>query len=91
MTRNPFLAICAFFSYGLAHTIPAVNSRRTRLLYGYSAVPDQPLLWTDRVGLALLFTACTPFTWPLMVREDLVRLECLVRGKRVRDFLPEDD
>jgi hypothetical protein len=90
MMRNPLLALCGLFGYGLAHSIPVVNSRQARQVYGYSAVPDAPLLWTDRAGLLLLFTACTPFTWPMMVREDLVKLECLLRGKRVTDYLPED-
>jgi hypothetical protein len=88
--RNPLLALCGFFGYGLAHSIPVVNSRRARCLYGYNAVPDAPLLWTDRAGLLLLFTALTPFTWPMMVREDLVKLECLLRGKRATDYLGED-
>lgn len=91
MKRNPLLALCGgFFGYGLLHAIPVANSRQARFLYGYKSAPEHPLLWTDRICLTLLLTASTPFTWPMMLREDLVRLECLVRGKRVTDFLGED-
>ena len=91
MKRNPLLVLCGgFFGYGLLHAIPVANSRQARCLYGYKSAPDHPLLWTDRICLTLLLTASTPFTWPMMLREDLVRLECLLRGKRIRDFLPED-
>jgi hypothetical protein len=61
------------------HTLASLDERTLR------AVPA-----VFGAGLLLLFTACTPFTWPLMVREDLVKLECLLRGKRATDYLGED-
>ena len=69
--------------YGMAHAIPKVRSYRT---YMYPC-PQKPLLLADQVLLGALITASTPLTWPLMLREDLVRLECFVRGKPVQDYL----
>lgn len=74
-------------AYGLAHAIPAVQSYRTSM-YPRS---KQPLLLVDKVFAVAVLTAITPLVWPLMLREDLIRLECLVRGKPVADYLPVDD
>lgn len=79
------------FAYGLAHAIPRAQSYKTFFYPCSNYESDRHLLWADKVLLAALITASTPLTWPLMLREDLVRVECLVRGKPIRDYLPVSD
>jgi hypothetical protein len=83
------LLIGTGFAYGLAHAIPLVRARRTVYKYDFNdnKLGREPLLWTDQLGLAAAIAVSTPFTWPFMLREDLIRLECLVRGKQARDYI----
>ena len=81
------------FAYGLAHAIPLVRARRTVYKYDFKdgKMVREPLLWIDQVGIAAAIAFSTPITWPLMLHEDLVRLECLLRGKRVQDYIDSGD
>lgn len=76
--------------YGLAHGIPYAWSYKTRI-YKSSYREPKELLLVDKVGVVVANTVTAPILWPLLFREDLIRLECLARGKPVRDYLPADD
>jgi hypothetical protein len=87
--RTFTLLVGTGFAYGFAHAIPLVRARKTVYKYDFKdgKMVREPLLWIDQVGIAAAIAFSTPVTWPLMLREDLVRLECLVRGKRAQDYL----
>lgn len=87
LTKGVKYLLGGTFGYGLAHAIPQVQSYKT-FIYPSS---QRHLLWVDKVCLAAAITASTPLMWPWMLREDLIRVECLVRGKPIRDYLPASD
>jgi hypothetical protein len=91
--RTFSLLVGTGLAYGFAHAIPFVRARRTVYKYDFKdgKMVREPLLWIDQVGIAAAIAFSTPVTWPLMLREDLVRLECLVRGKRAQDYLDTPD
>lgn len=69
------------WAYALAHTIQYTWSHRS----------TRELLVVDKMAFIAGGTASGPFIWPYFLRLDLIRLECLARGKPVRDYLPADD
>jgi hypothetical protein len=79
------LYIGATCAYGLAHAIPDAFSRKTNVYYAHG---KRELLYVDRLGLIVANTVTAPMCWPVLLRSDLIRLECLARGKPVRDYLP---
>jgi len=87
LTKGAKVLLGLACAYGLAHAIPAVQACRT---WVYPRA-NQPMLLVDKVFVVAVLTASTPLLWPFMLREDLIRLECLVRGKPVTDYLPADD
>ena len=72
-------------AYGLAHAIPDACSRKTSVYYGHG---KRELLHVEKLGLIVADTVTAPVRWPALLRSDLIRLECLVRGKPTRDYLP---
>ena len=64
-------------AYALAHAVP----------YAWSHRSTKELLVVDKMLLIVGGALSGPLIWPLFVRDDLVRVECLVRGKRARDYL----
>ncbi len=79
-------------AYGLAHTIPEVWSKKTKLYNKLLSDPtEKEMLTVDKVVMCVLRTATAPLTWPWMLRRDLVHLECLVRGKPSWEYLPSGD
>jgi hypothetical protein len=79
------LYIGATCAYGLAHAVPIAWNKKT-WMYGSSSKCD--LLLVDKCFLVAANTVTAPMLWPLLLRDDLIRLECLVRGKPARDYLP---
>ena len=76
-------------AYGLVHAIQWTWSRTTNL---YNTHGRREFLHVDKLLLVGLNTVSAPFIWPLLLRADLIRLECLVRGKPVGEYLgPEHD
>lgn len=74
--------------FGLVHAIPYAWSHQSSI---YPTHGRRELLVVDKVALIGFYALSAPVVWPLMLREDLVRLECLVRGKSVREYLPVND
>ena len=79
------LYVGATSAYGLAHGVPYAWNKKTRM-YGDSSKCD--MLLVDKCFLVAANTVTAPMLWPLIMRDDLIRLECLVRGKSTRDYLP---
>jgi hypothetical protein len=75
-------------TYGLAHAIPYVWSKKTWTYRGHG---PREMLVIDKIILTAAYTMTTPFLWPILVRRDCARLECLARGKPIQDYLPADD
>ncbi len=78
-------------AYGLAHALPSAWSYKTSMYStGYHA-PKKELLFVDKTAMVFASTVSTPVLWPILLRDDLIRVECLVRGKPIRDYLPASD
>jgi hypothetical protein len=88
-TRSLQLLVGAGFANGFAHAIPIVRSHRTVYKHDLKdgKLGREPLLWIDQIGIAVAIAVSTPFTWPWMFHEDLLRLECMVRGKLAQDYV----
>ncbi len=71
------------FAFALAHAIPLVWSFKT-----WYENKRCEMMIVDKVILAGLCTLSGPVLWPCFLREDLIRLECLVRGRQAQDYLP---
>lgn len=91
MHRAFNLYINATLAYGLAHSLSSVWSRKTRAYRTTYDEPAKELLVVDKCFLVLVNTGMSPVIWPYFLRRDLIQLECLARGKPVRDYLPADD
>lgn len=78
-------------AYGLAHALPSMWSYETGMYRTSYDSPKREMLLVDKVGMVFAETVSTPVLWPLLMRRDLIRVECLVRGKPVRDYLPAND
>ncbi len=77
--------------YGLVHAIPELWSYKTRIYRkSYSDEPKE-LLLVDKTGLMVAQTVAAPVFWPLLLRDDLIRLECLARGKPAHEYLSAND
>jgi hypothetical protein len=82
------LYFASTMAYSFAHTVPRVWSFKT---VWYPGCEKKEYLWVDKVGMVTMNTVMGPFCWPVRLREDLVQLECRVRGKAVKDYLPAND
>jgi hypothetical protein len=74
-------------SYGFIHSA-ACEYSKTKHFYqqrSYNYVAKEKLL-IDKLGRTALGTAAAPVAWPLMVNYDLIRLDCLVRGKDAAEY-----
>jgi hypothetical protein len=69
------------------HTIPELWSYKSRV---YTYEPKE-LLLVDKAAVVIGMTLSAPVLWPLMLRHDLIRLECLARGKPAKEYLPAND
>ena len=78
-------------AYGFAHAVTDTWSRKTNMYRKHYSEPDREMLLVDKLGLITANTVSTPILWPILLREDLIRLECLARGKPIRDYLPASD
>ena len=45
----------------------------------------------DKAAVVIGMTVSAPVLWPLLLRRDLIRLECLARGKPAGEYLPAND
>ena len=79
-------AVGTFF-YGFIHSTACEYCKTKRYFQKSTAsyVAKEKLL-IDKLGSTALGTVVAPFVWPLMVNEDLRRLECLVRGRDVAEY-----
>jgi len=75
-------------AYGFVHAVPYAWNRKTSLYRGHGR---KELLFVDKAGWIVTNTVAAPFWWPFLVREDLIRLECLARGKRISDYMLDND
>lgn len=82
------LYVGATCAYGLAHAVPHAWNKKTWM---YRTTDKCELLVVDKLFLVVANTATAPILWPFIVRDDLIRLECLVRGKPARDYLGQCD
>ena len=73
--------------YGLLHAIPQCWSYKSRV---YTYEPKE-LLLVDKAAVVIGMTVSAPVLWPLLLRRDLIRLECLARGKPAGEYLPAND
>lgn len=92
MSGTPF-ALKLYFrmtcAYGLGHAVPWAWSYKTNM---YNTHGKRELLLVDKLGVIAVSTLVAPFNWPFLLREDLIRIECLMRGKPVGEYLgPNDD
>ncbi len=78
---------CFIYVYGMAHAIPRVQSYRTFMYPNH----NKPLMLADQFLFGVMIIASTPFTWPWMFQEDLVRLDCFVRGEPLATKVGSDD
>ena len=78
-------------AYGLAHALPSAWAYKTAMYRSSYKDPKKELLLVDKLGMVVAETVSTPILWPILMREDLIRVECLVRGKPIRDYLPGHD
>ena len=85
---NKYLGIT--MAYGFAHAVPFAWSYKTSLYRTTYNAPKQELLVVDKVALVVVNTVTTPFLWPFLLREDMIRLECFARGKPVSDYIVPD-
>lgn len=90
MSRALSLYFLGTYAYGLTHGVRFVQSCPGRNMYT-TPTPPKHLLWTDQLLIAGGIALCGPFAWPVMLRGDLTRLECRLRGKRLQDYLPDVD
>jgi hypothetical protein len=72
--------------FGLVHAIPHVWTYQT---FMYTSGRKREMMLVDKCLLVFANTVSAPVLWPLQLRRDLIRLECLVRGEPVSDYLPE--
>ncbi len=79
------------WAYGLAHAMPYVWSYKTSLYRTTYNEPKRELLVVDKAGLVIVNMASAPIMWPFLLREDLIRLECFMRGKPAGEYLPASD
>lgn len=77
--------------YGLAHAIPHAWSHKTRMYRKSYSEEARELLLVDKAGMVAANVMTAPFLWPFLLRYDLIRFECLVRGKPVSEYLPAND
>lgn len=74
------------FLYGLAHASTIISSKA---VYRDSGVRERLLV--DKLILMGGTIIIATSAWPLWIRKDLVRIECIARGKPVADYLRDDD
>ena len=82
--------VCLTCGYGLVHAVCEAWSLQTRIYQLHPGDPPREVLLVDKASLIAFATMVTPATWPLLLRDDLIRLECYVRGKRVADYLRDE-
>lgn len=70
------------FAYGAVHAIRELWSFKT-----YYNQKKQEMALVDKLSLGVGMTCSTYFLWPFLLRRDMIHLECLLRGKRVTDYL----
>ena len=73
---------CITFTYGAVHAIRELWSCKT-----YYKNKKQEMALVDKLSLGVGMTGAGYFLWPILLRKDLIHLECLLRGKRVEDYL----
>jgi hypothetical protein len=71
------------FAYGAVHAIRELWSFKT-----YYKNKKQEMALVDKLSMGVGMTGSAYFLWPVLLRQDLIRLECLLRGKSVTDYLP---
>ena len=71
------------FAYGAVHAIRELWSCKT-----YYNQKKQEMALVDKLSFGVGMTGSAYFLWPILLRQDLIHLECLLRGKRVADYLP---
>jgi hypothetical protein len=69
------------FLYGAIHTIMDMPSEKTYTNHTNGKRETQPVLFTQKVGYLMLGGSIGPGIWPILFRDDLIALECLLRGK----------
>ena len=72
--------------YGLAHASTIISSKA---VYRDSGVRERLLV--DKLILMGGTIIIATYGWPLWIRNDLVRIECIARCKPVADYLRDDD
>jgi hypothetical protein len=77
--------------YGLLHAIPQCWSYRTRMYSRSYSEEAKEVLLVDKAILMAAHAVSAPVIWPLLLRDDLIRLECLARGKPAGEYLPAND
>jgi hypothetical protein len=87
LRRAVYLYVGVTWAYGVAHAIPFLWSRKTKYVLSKER---QDMLLVDKVLHGAQLGCSSLFLWPFLLREDLIRLECLMRGKRASDFLWDD-
>lgn len=75
-------------AYGFVHAVPYAWNCKTSL---YSGHGRRELLVVDKASVIFANTVTAPILWPFLLRDDLIRVECFVRGKPVKDYLPTND
>jgi hypothetical protein len=79
-------------AYGLAHSVQDVWALKTNLYGSHVSKPDnlREMMLVDKFVVVVMGTVSSSVLWPLLLRDDLIRLECLVRGKQVKDYLHDE-
>lgn len=65
-------------SYGLV--------RNASIMSSIPMKPDE--LYTDRLAVVGMCSACSPMWWPFMMGSDLQNIERKMRGLKVKPFIP---
>jgi len=70
--------LAATMSYGVARNAVVM-----------SMIPMKPdELYTDRLGVLGLCSACAPMWWPMMLGSDIANVERKLRGMDIKHFVP---